>query len=207
MKGLGGPFHFVVPTEGEAIAWNKLDTKIVKKLKERHGLGAHNSRVYLCVISVSRHERLTERHHDWSKVTRVFVNAKPLHKNITILGLYPGDTKAEHIDQSELEFARGAEASSSLFTSLPFKLTISQKVKKLSTSERYAILTTYDKSYAQLVYSEAWHRLAFEIYLYIAVPNTLENDLRYIDLGITPVRKRNISISTAAIHNHYVFLP
>ncbi len=121
-------------------------------------------------------------------------------------GISPRNKKASGARQLDMGFDGKLQAEAKLFSMAKVKLTISNFIKTNSTADRMAILSSCTKRVAQWVYSSAWPFIDFKKYVYVAVPAGVPTDQRYLKVSIKAVRKGNVEITQAGIHEHTVRL-
>lgn len=206
MQGFEGPFEFDIDSEGTKMSWDHLPEPIKEELTEDGHFTSENSNIWLCkVVSLSTNIA-KQRHHDWARVNRVFIDVKPSSKHIKIFGIYPEQVKSIQIHQEELNLPSSFEGQVSLFEALRFKLKISDTVKLWSAKNRYAVLGNCIHGHAQWVYSSGWDKTYFKMYLYIVVQNNLPESDRNIFVTIKPTRKGNKVLSQVCIWERKISL-
>lgn len=208
MEGFSGPFRFDIDTQGTEIEKDKISSDIKAALEQVHKLNLDNSKVYFCGIVVAPDAHCVERYHDWSKIKRVCIDVRPATPKIPILGIFPGNIRVEHVRQKQMSFLGGLEATASLFGMARFKLKLSERVKQLAHSGigGFAVMSFFNRNKAQWVYASAWEQIGYQMYLYVAVPNSITSKDRQIFVSINPLRRHNKSVSQVAVFDHPVKL-
>ncbi|MCE2028691.1 hypothetical protein [Sessilibacter corallicola] len=135
MDSFAGLFKFDVD-DGTQISWESLDSKIKEELVLDGKIDENNSKVYMFSITVGSCEQKLEKHHDWSKVTRLFIEVKVGHKSMRIGGISPRNKKSKHAPQHEFPFDAKAGVGVDFFSMARFKLSISNFVKKTQLKTR-----------------------------------------------------------------------
>jgi hypothetical protein len=209
MNGFEGPFRFDIDTHGTDVPSPDLSEVVHSELEADGKYNPSNSKIYLFRIAVSEVETKIEKHHNWSEVLRIFIQAKVAVPQIQIVGVSPRNKRAKDVNQGDLglDVMANAEAEGSLFDLFRFKLNISNFVKQNASENKYAVLNSFTKRSAQWVYSRAWPFLDFTKYLYVVVPNDLEAEKRFIKVSVKAVRKGNVELSQVALFEAPVVLP
>ncbi|ATE62096.1 hypothetical protein [Thauera sinica] len=206
MDGFEGPFRFELDAEGTVLPWETLDPTIKAELLSDGNISQESSKVYLFKMAVMPNDYRIEKHHDWQKVSRLFVQATVGHDSMKLGGISPRNKKAANARQLDMGFDGRLEAEANLFSMAKVKLVLSNFIKKNATADRMAVLSSCTKKIAQWVYSSAWPFIDFKKYVYVAVPDLIPADQRYLKVSIKVVRKGNIEITQAGVHEHTVHL-
>lgn len=206
MEGFEGPFKFDIDTDGTNIPWDKLDPKIKQELLADGSVSEDSSKVYVFKIAVLPSDHIIEKHHDWQKVSRVFIQAKVADHSIKISGISPRNKKSKYAGQLDMGFDGRLDVDANLFSMARAKLVISSFTKQNSSEQRMAILSSCTKKIAYWVYSRGWPFIDFTAYVYVAVPNATPADLRHLKVSVKAVRKGNVELTQVGVHDQQVQL-
>lgn len=207
MLGFQGPFEFAIDEEGSVVNWDRVDEHIRTDLTKDGQFTEENSTIYFSKIAVRSTEHVREKHHDWAKVNRLCIQADTPPKGISICGIYPRDKRMRTLSQAELAFVPSLGGEAKLFNTLEFKFNLSNPAKLLSRADRFAVLSTYSKHFAQWVYSPGWDGIDFELYLYAIVLKSLPPEEKYYQITIKPLRKGNKVLTKAGVWRQPIRLP
>jgi hypothetical protein len=207
MHGFSGPFRFDVDSEGTLIPWAQLDEDIRVTLIKGERFTEKNSNVYRFRIAVISTDRQMERHHDWSKVNRVCIQAELPAPGLAIAGVYPRDKKVAELSQTDMAYMVSLQGQVRLFDVLRLRLTLSSSAKRLARQDRFAVLSSFNSNVAQWVYSPGWDSIGFDAYLYVAVHKSVEEKHRAVYVSIKPTRKGDKVLTQAQVWRHTVQLP
>ena len=210
MLGFDGPFRFDIDHEGTVVKRSELEDVIRDEIARFGEFTDKNSKVYrfrtiICPDTVEK-----QKHHDWSQVSRLLIDARPNFKQMKIVGIYPTNKKVGQEDQEEFPLIKTLRGEVNLFNFVRFKLNLSGNISKIvkqrSKKDDYAILAGMNNRCAQWVFSTGWEGLNLDFYLYILVPNSIPERSRYLIVNIIPVRSRSKQITLASVYDHRVQL-
>ena len=207
MDSFTGPFKFDIDDEGTPVEWGSLDKEIKEELLHDGRISEEDSTVYMFSITADPCDTSLEKHHDWQKVTRVFIEAKVGHKSMKIGGISPRNKKSEHAAPKKSPDAAKGDAKINLFNMAKVTLTISNMVKNNATVQGMAILSGHTGKSAKWVYSKGWPYIEFRKHVYVAVPKRIPKKDRLLKVSIKPVRQKNIPLTMASVFEHPVTLP
>jgi hypothetical protein len=205
MLGFEGPFRFDIEDVGAKISWESLDQTLQDELTSDGRYTRTNSDVYICRIAVAPSEYVSEKNQDWSKVKRVFIEARA-DAPISIGGISPTTKKVNQLNQQELALLKTISGAVKLFNALEFKLDVSNPVGLLARKDRFAVMSFFTRNVAQWVFSDGWEQIGFELFLYVVVPANLPEEGRHIKLSIKPTWKKNKFLSQVSIWRREVRL-
>lgn len=207
MQILEGPFLFRVDDIGRVISWSQLDDHIRGELTSDDRYDEDNTSVYLCKVNVIPAGLSKGKHHDWAKVKRVFIDVKPSNKLISIFGISPRNRKHTQMDQGELSFERTIRGSVKLFEVFQTDVEIKGPLKGIVGNHQFAVVSTFDRSYAQWMFTDKWDGIEFQLFMYVAVPNSLDTERRFIEMNIYPTLKKFKGIAPGFCHKRVTFPP
>jgi hypothetical protein len=200
MQILEGPFHFRVDDIGRVISWNDLDSHIRSELESDGTYSSGNSSVYYCKVNVIPAALRSGKNHDWGKVKRVFIDVKPSIKSISIFGISPRNRKQRQMHQGELSFENTIRGMVRLFEVFQTDIEIKGPLKGLVGNHQFAVVSTFDRSYAQWMFTDMWDGIEFQLFIYVAVPNSLVESSRFIEMNIYPTLKKYKGIAPGFCH-------
>ncbi len=208
MKGFEGPFEFDVDEIAEAVTPENIPEDILQEIM-KGGCRRKDGKIYrfkICAVSTDIQK---QRHHDWSKVKKVFIEARPLYKRSAILGISPTSRSVrENPGQMEmgiLSLIHGA--SIVLFRVLEFKLELGDLAKWTARGDRKSVISTSSKRIAQWIFTDGWDDLEFEMHIFVFVPDGIADELRYISLSVTPTIRKCRRLNNVKIWDHRVYCP
>lgn len=205
MRGFEGPFEFDIDEEGTAVPWDGADAALLEALEKEGRYTRENSTLFEVRVAVLPRPDRVEKKHDWSRIRRIFVEAKTGSHSMSIRGISPVSKQIAEIPTAEMPFLK-AMAGAKLFESLQFKLKVSGPVKQFARSNRYAVISFYSKRSAQWVFSEGWEDLGFRLCLVVVVPNDLPQDKRSLLVSVKPTWRQNLFLTQVAVWGRQVRL-
>jgi len=205
MQGFEGPFRFEIDTDGTELPWESLDPNIKAELLSDGTLKESSSRVFLFKIAVAPSTYRLEKHHDWSKVSRLLVQAK-VENGMKLGGIAPRDKSVSNARQMDLGFDGKLKAEISLFSMANLKVALSHFAKNNATATRHGLLSSCTRRFAQWVYSHGWPFIDFKSYVYVAVPESVPPSSRRLEVAIKALRKGNVELTQVGVWGHLVRL-
>lgn len=190
MRGLSGPFKFEVDEVGTSISWDDL-SKVIQEELIKEGHSRDNSEIYLAKVAVFPSDHLKEKHDNWQKVKRVFIEVVSPSKKILIRGISPRNKRVGELSQLDFAYVQTLDKGVTLFNALQFKLDVSHPVKVLSRNDRFAVLSSFTSRKAQWVFSDGWDEMEFSLYLFTVLPTNLDKEERFIEVTIKPTREKS----------------
>ena len=208
MKDLiDGAFEFRLDDVGTLLTWDSLDESLKAELTKDNEFNEENSKIYRCGLAAFENFSCSDARNQWGQVRRICVEAKTGSPKMAIFGISPRDKKVSDIPQSEMGFVASLQGGAKLFDVLKMKLSLDYKTKSLSREDRYAVLSTFVKRYAQWVYSTGWDKKNLDMFVYVAVPNSLNENKRVLHITVHALRKKNRIINSTSLVSEVVSLP
>lgn len=206
MNGFEGPFEFDIDDEGHRIEWEQLDGAVRDELTKNNTYSRETSSIYEVRVAVLAHPQHVQKHHDWKKIKRVFVESRVGSPRMAILAISPTTKHWSETANAEMDFLKFL-AGERLFDSKQFKLKPAFAVKNFARSDRFAVLSFFSRKVAQWVFSEGWHDLGFRLALVVVVPNDLDSNARKLVFSVKPTYKETKFIQGASVWDKDVALP